>query len=460
MAGLVRRAAAIDPAQAWRWLLVAGYLLILGLNLPGHLSTDSIVSLWEGRTGVRQVWGPPMYSAILGFFDRIIPGSSLYVAVSVLLLFGSWAGLRTLRPRTAWAGPVVLTLVLLLPGLLAYQATVWKDVLFANLTVTAFVCLAHAAARFEARPRPWPPLVVALVCLALGCLVRQNGAIMPLFAGLALTWSARAEGWKSALAWGLGGFLAPLILAVALDAVTPVREPPGTTSLSQGPRMVLHYDIAAAVAADPKRPLPVLEAEKPVATQLLRELSPKVYTPVRSDALSRSQTFGLVIWGYSDKAINAQWRQILAEDPAGYALRRLAIFRWTFMAPDVELCLPLHTGRAGPPELEDRLQLAREVEPRDGQLFNYATWFYPTPAYSHLTYGLLALGVMGFLLWRRGPADMVIAALMAAGLSFAASFAVISLACDYRYLYALDLAALTGILYVALDPTRRRGAAA
>ena len=31
-------------------------------------------------------------------------------------------------------------------------------------------------------------------------------------------------------------------------------------------------------------------------------------------------------------------------------------------------------------------------------------------------------------------------------------FAVISVACDYRYLYLLDLAAMVSLIYVALDP--------
>jgi predicted PurR-regulated permease PerM len=42
--------------------------------------------------------------------------------------------------------------------------------------------------------------------------------------------------------------------------------------------------------------------------------------------------------------------------------------------------------------------------------------------------------------------------LIGAALGFTASFAVISLACDYRYLYFLDLAAVAALLYVALDP--------
>jgi hypothetical protein len=42
--------------------------------------------------------------------------------------------------------------------------------------------------------------------------------------------------------------------------------------------------------------------------------------------------------------------------------------------------------------------------------------------------------------------------LLLAGLGFAASFLLISIACDYRYLYMLDLSALVGLVYWAIDP--------
>ena len=54
---------------------------------------------------------------------------------------------------------------------------------------------------------------------------------------------------------------------------------------------------------------------------------------------------------------------------------------------------------------------------------------------------------------------MAIAALMGGALAFGACFFLISLACDYRYLYLVDTAAITGVLYLALDPnlTRPKG---
>jgi len=52
-------------------------------------------------------------------------------------------------------------------------------------------------------------------------------------------------------------------------------------------------------------------------------------------------------------------------------------------------------------------------------------------------------------LWRRRAPDFAVAGLLGATLAFVASFAVISIACDYRYLYAIDIAAIVAGVYVA-----------
>ena len=53
---------------------------------------------------------------------------------------------------------------------------------------------------------------------------------------------------------------------------------------------------------------------------------------------------------------------------------------------------------------------------------------------------------------RRAPGDTAFAFLLLAAFAFTASFFVISIACDYRYLYALDLAVIAAAFYLALDP--------
>jgi len=445
----------LAPALAWLAVLAVGYGLILTLNHPGHMSVDTIISLAEGRTGFRIVFGPPMFSSILGFFDRITPGSPFaYVCGAALLLLGSWAAMTRLRPRLAWIAPLVLAGALLTPQVLIYQAIAWKDVLFANFAVAGFVALAHAAKRWDGRAR-LPLLALSFLLLGMACLLRQNGALVAVFSAATLGWTAWRSGWRKALGWAVVGFAGPLLFSVALDAVTPVKDPPGENR-DVGLRLLQGYDLAGAIAADPNRPLRALEADNPQAAADLRVEARKYYSPVRVDALLGSKTLGKALTSYDAPTIGRQWVQTLAEDPLGYAGRRLDVFRWVFLTPDIDKCLPVHLGVDGPPKQMQLLGIKSRLDLSDTRLWNYTTWWMDTPGLSHAAYAVAALLVTGFLLLRREAADIAMAGLMLSGLSFAASFFVISLACDYRYLYFLDLAAITGLVYVALDPRLRR----
>lgn len=149
---------------------------------------------------------------------------------------------------------------------------------------------------------------------------------------------------------------------------------------------------------------------------------------------------------------------MIADDPLGYLRRRLEVFGWVLLTPDLRLCSPLHLGVDGLPQVAQALGLPRGHWPQDARLYAYAQRWFGTPLYSHLTYALVAAAVAIVLLIRRDPPDLAMAGLMVGVLGFAASFLIVSLACDYRYLYAVDLAAITGVLYLAVDPTlRRRG---
>jgi hypothetical protein len=75
--------------------------------------------------------------------------------------------------------------------------------------------------------------------------------------------------------------------------------------------------------------------------------------------------------------------------------------------------------------------------------------FTGTPVLSHLLFAALALVSMILLLRHGQDSEIAVAGLVAAGLVFSISFFVISIACDYRYLYFLDLAAMTGALKLA-----------
>lgn len=436
-------------------ILAAGLGLMLRLNLPGHLSVDSVLGLHEGRFGVRETWNPAIYGWLLGLGDRITPGAAAIVVLNGVLLFGAWMGLARLRPQISWLGPIAALGAIVLPQAMIYPAIVWKDVLFATATIAGFVILALAArTRLE---RPWLALALSALLFAAAGLFRQNGLILAVFAGLAIAVVAWPAGRARALGLGAGwlGGVAALTFVLSIVAQPTGIGPPDSAG-GRGLRILQTYDLVGAAALDPGRQMPELDRVRPDLDDVIRQQAPSIYTPVRADPIVGDSVLGPVIKQAERGDIRAEWLRLVTEDPGLYLRLRADVFRWVFATPDIDRCLPVHLGVEGPAAALADLKMPPRRDRDDGRLYNYVTWFLDTPAMSHVAFAGLALVVGVVLLIRRDPADIMIAGLLAGALAFTASFFVISLACDYRYLYVLDVAAITGALYLALDPRLRR----
>jgi hypothetical protein len=434
-----------------------GLLLVLAANIPGQMSLDSVVALTEARTGVRQTWAPAVSSWVMKPFDALLAGTGLYVTASAAILFVSLMSLTRLRPRATWLAVVLGGLVILTPQVLIYQGIVWRDVTFANLVVAAFVLLAHAARRWGEGPLRLQ-MAGAAACLALAALTRQNGAVLVLAAAIALAWTVRKAGWRTAAVWALGGLVAVGLSAVLIGKVATPSQSIAKLRLNSAALILEHYDVVGAKAHHPRLRLKEIGKVDPAAQALIEGEGYKLYTPSRVDTLDNNEAFRRTLWHVPDAAMNAQWRRIVIHYPAAYLLQRADVFRWTFLTPKLELCLPVTVGVSGPESMIKDLDLQGGIDAKAQGLADYAKTFYGTPVFSHLTWALVAVGVIGLLLRRRDPADWVFVALLGGSLAFTASFFVISVACDYRYLYLLDLAAMVGVLYWALDPPRWRKA--
>lgn len=189
------------PARLTLWLVLAGALiLMLKLNLPGHMTVDSVLALHEGRFGVRTTWNPAFFGWLLGVLDRIYTGTTLAVALIGVLLFGGWGLFSAARPRVSWWGPVAALGLVALPQMLVYPGIVWKDVQFAVSALAGFAVLTYGV-RDPARPTPWLGLAAAAALFAAAGLLRQNGLLMALPAALAIAWSrAGSGGWLRSIA--------------------------------------------------------------------------------------------------------------------------------------------------------------------------------------------------------------------------------------------------------------------
>jgi hypothetical protein len=455
----MRKTGAPVARAGYLGVLAAGLAAILVINLPGHLTLDSVLELFEGRYRIRQSWAPSFYAWVLGVFDAVWPGAGLYVATTALLLFAALASFVWLRGRTSgWAVAAAAAFVIS-PLVVIYQAIVWKDVLFANASIVGMVCLAWALKRPEPGWRRVLLLGAALVLLAAAALLRQNGVVVGAAAAAVLGLDAARGGWRRGLGWGLGALVAIAGVSHAMNLATQPGGPrPSGDGMAQGMRVLQTYDLLGAVTLDPAFPLAAIAHARPRSAEVMRSLAPQHYSAERTDFTDAQPGIQAAVAHIPDAALAADWRALVVDHPALYLKERAAVFRWVFLTPQIDHCLPICLGVQGPEPMLNRLGLRPRWSATDSRLLIYDDGFTRTPASSHLTYALLALATAVALLRRRDPADLAMLGLIASALAFSASFFLISIACDYRYLYFLDLAAMTGVLYLAVDPpgARRR----
>lgn len=436
------------------WLLAAGFVLCAAVNLPGHLSYDSIMQLNEGRRGFYANWHPPMMSWILGVLDAIVPGTALFVILDAALLFAGLAAFYWVSRERARAGLVVLALCLLTPQVLLYQGIVWKDVLFADLAIAGFGALA-VAARFWDRPKlRLGGLALGLFLLGVATLVRQNGGVVLPAAVVAIAWLAwrlaPAHRLRAAALYGLCALMGCAIAVVGMHSALALRIR-GDTSPTVQFRLLEFYDLIGALKAQPALHLSYFDDDDPALEALMRSDGVRLYTPERNDTLVNSAPLQRAYFDSPEETIPEEWHALIARHTGLYLAVRAEVFRWVVLTPDLRACRPVFSGIDGPAEQMKKLGLKTRFDARDAALGYYAQAFEGSPLWSHAFYLALALLFLVPLLVRREPADIVVAAMLVSTLLFTASFFVISIACDYRYLYFVDLATLAAAFYLALD---------
>jgi len=437
------------PELATGAVLAAAFLATAAANWPGHLSFDSLEQLLEGRTGIYNTWHPPVMAWLLGLFDAAVPGAGLFVVFDTALAYGALFVLLRIG-RARWWSVAAAVAVALLPQMILYQGIVWKDVLFADAAVAAFACLALVAHRWRGRGQIAALLLFALLTLA--GLARQNGVVLLPFAAAALAWIARGHGasWRQALLWS-GGSMAVVAVLVAAFTLALDRRSNGDSGPAEQLHVLALYDLAGAVAHDRGFAMAALHDDDPVLETAIRTRAAKLYSPLRNDPIMLDRQVQAALANADTEALMGAWRDLIVHRPALYLQVRAADFFQVFATPDIIAARPVFTGVEGPADTLRQLGMAPRQDARDRMLKRYGFALFGTPAWSHPAFAVLALICLVMLLRRRRPADLAMAAMLLGEFAFVASFFVISISSDYRYLYFLDLSALTALFYLSLD---------
>ena len=434
-------------------VLAVGCIVSLSFNLPGHLTYDSIMQLLQGRTGRYNNWHPPVMAWMLGVGDAAVPGTALFVIFDTLLLYTALLSFLLLPTRPTWRTVLLAAALVASPQMLIYPGIVWKDVLFAAAALTGFTTLAHAAARWQ-RPRTRIALLVlAFLALALGALARQNGAVIVVLGAISAgIIAAGAEGtsrfrrgivYSSTCCCG-----AVLFVAIAMFALNLRGDGVRTTEAHL--KSLRLYDLAAALAAQPAFELEYLRAASPNLEQLLRTEGAAAYTPKSVEPITGRNDIGQALTNTPAQALGAEWQRLIVHSPGLYLSARAAAFAQLLLTSDSVVCRPFSVGINGPGDWLAQLGIATRMDPRDRMLERYGQFLTPTPVFSHALYAVISVVMLIVLARRRHPADVAIAAMLASALVYTITFFVISVSCDYRYIYYLDVAAMAGALYLAM----------
>jgi len=409
------------------------------------MSFDSVVQLYEGRTFHFISFNPPLMSVLLGLLDRLGDAPAEFVLISQAMLSGATAlvlfpVIRTPAWRFGLAAPILLN-----PVVLTYVGILWKDVLLAHSVVLSYVLIAW----LRRQERPLTPtlavFVLALLTLVVGA--RQQGM---LFALPAAVWAAtlvRGSRRARVLA-GIALVAIPVVANWTLDAYTArARADPGLDPVGSGLRVLVLFDIVGVLANGGELPR---ETSPDIAAEL-REQAGR-YSPYRVDTLDRPMPR---YWTQDNSAARRLWLATIWDNPGAYWRHRAAHFATVLGLADMRECLPLHVGIASPvlhPSVDGDVTAMLGLSVRETGATEWARRFGADNAntllFTHLAYSLV-LATIGVWLCRRR--EYVLATLAAGTLIFLMSYAVVGIACDFRYVYLLPVAATLLAAYFCLN---------
>jgi len=418
-------------------ILLLGFAAMLAMNAPGQLSYDSVSQLADGRAGHYNSWHPPVMAWLLGAFDHLLRGTLLFLIFQSALLLAALLALLWLRPR-GWPSVVLAAAIVLTPQWLLYQGEIWKDILFTDAAIAAFAGLA-----IYGETRKMTALIAAALLLTLAVSTRQNGLVLLPVAAATAGLIARRQsgsGWRL----GLLFLVAVMVLSAGLNLGLASRTDGGDGASAQF-RLGQTYDLAGALAREPNLTLPL--GADPRFDRLLRSRGRALYSPLHNDPMAADSAISRALSEVPDSMVAAAWRTLVLNHPLLYVHVRWADFLAVVTTPDTMACHFAVVGVSGPPATLKALGLKGGIRPQDQALADYSKSFFGTPVFSHLMWGALALILLVLLVRRGAPADLAMAGLLSGAFLFTITFAIISIACDYRYLVLLDFSAMAAALY-------------
>lgn len=449
------------------------FTTVLVLNLPGHLTHDSLTQIAEGRSGFVQSWNPVFSSWVFGTLVNWTGGTELIVALSAAQLgVGLWLILNT-APQARWWSLVAVAVLLFGPILLVHPAVVWKDVWFAHFSILAFGLV---ALRWQGAG--WWTEAAALLLMAAALLSRQTGVLVSGVGVLALSLLHRAGTLNPAhsdtadtadtasatrasdrpATIGLAAYFAAhfaarftarlaVLLGMALALSTLAQSQMKQVQAGEvgtGIKLVALFDLAGLLQRQPELHLDRLRAQG-FHTADWEAGARATFSAERIDRLEMRPVTGPR--ELDTTTLLRQWADVVTSHPMSYLAHRLEVYAWFGGLRDHALCMPIHVGISSGPQVPNAGIPSTQAR-MSPSLYQWSRSLWYTPYFSPLFWsGVSALVALLMLLQRqwRHPVFW----LQMAGLVYSASYLVVAFSCDFRYSYFSVAAASVGLMWLA-----------
>lgn len=426
----------------WVW-----FGTVLALNIPGHLTTDSLIQIAEGRTGYVDSWNPIFSSWVFGTLAELTGGTEVIVLVSTLMVAAAMGMLVGAARRGGWWVLLPCCALLFTPILLVHPGIVWKDVWFAHSAALAFGLI-----MWRVQGHAWWWELPALLLVAVALLSRQTGIIVCVAAvvGLSVAVPLRRPTLRPWLACALGSAIRMAVVvamaaglsAWAKGSMKAIRA----DAVGTGFQLVAIFDVAGVLQREPEAKLELLRSQG-FETTAWEAAARQTFSAERIDTLVLPPITGPK--AISPMLMIQQWAHLVGQHPGSYIAHRWEAFAWFGGLRDQARCVPIHVG-IDPPERAQQANIRGVASRWSGPLYSWSRSFLQTPYFAPLAWNLVSLLVLLAYGLRRQWHEPV-AWMQVAALAYSGSYLMAGLSCDFRYSYFSVLAASIGLMRVLAD---------
>lgn len=420
-------------------------LLTLLIGLPGQMSVDALMQLYEGQQGLSYSFNPPTMSILLGGFDKLGSGPILFVLLmQALISYCLWVLLKPHWQAKLSRRTLLALLVLANPVIMIYTGIVWKDVLLAH-TVLALYLLLYDLSKAPLR-RNLPTFVVVIVLMTLAMGSRQQGILFVIPAAVCCMFIYCSR-WLLRLTGSIAIVVIVVTLASSLSATLP-KAPGVNSGVNSGLKNLFRYDVAGTIHFGG-----ILKTDEQSFKEQFNS-DAQAYSPYRVDTL----TYHATTWAEAPfNTVLDTWADTIYHSPAAYLQHRFTFFQTLLGLRGIAETLPFHYGVSY--FTHWRLGSLAKITGLEAGPYAHSQRVYQalratvghTPLFMQFAYLCACLIATGLLLHRR---EFVLATLGCVSIAFAFSYFFVGLACDFRYLYTMSLATIFFWAFLILNPKK------